>query len=202
MWCFALCTVELENDWAFQFSLLVFYQIMMLNCPIPLIQTGVFWAFLNIPNLFLTLNQLFWNVWHQIQNEWPLQKTIIFIPYIKYLVFSVYSICIIVLFQLHWNWGFYIVFLNKVPVRKSPRKPVIIYVFYIFFYCSNKAKLEWRSTLAQWTSVWRKAVPQWMMASIMLSASPGMVGMLHCKWTTGQSMNTSQQVHIKLINNI
>lgn len=33
-----------------------------------------------------------------------------------------------------------------------------------------------------------------MMGNIMLSASQGMVAMLHCRWITGQSMNTSQQV--------
>lgn len=34
-----------------------------------------------------------------------------------------------------------------------------------------------------------------MMENITLSASPGMVEMLPCRWITGRSMSTSQQVH-------
>lgn len=36
-----------------------------------------------------------------------------------------------------------------------------------------------------------------MMENITLSASPGTVEMLPCRWITGQSMSTSQQVHYK-----
>lgn len=82
------------------------------------------------------------------------------------------------------------------PCIKSPQHPLKQDhdgLFVLFF--SNKARLESRSMLAQRTSVWRRVAPQWMMGSIMWSASPGMVAMRHCRWTTGPSMNTSQQVH-------
>lgn len=64
------------------------------------------------------------------------------------------------------------------------------------FFVRNKARLVWSSTLAQWISLSRKRVPQWMMANTMLCALPEMVVMPHFKWTAGQWMSTTLQVNV------